>query len=1080
MAEPAVTEPAALGEHSAARFRRFAGDRRALKAADEVERLARDLKALDEHEEIWARLALLRRRVGLVRRLHALLDAEQADEPEEMKQWEAALEKERAAQIVAVNATLLRYGLESERDIPEMSDAESDVFVDEGTLSVALVMLKLALEAENLNLLTSDEIETTKKAFGIVSQRANRVDVALSNWLASTVKVGHLAADEPASSVVDLSASDDLMRVLCFLLKVGDSAQKTAVLKLLRQLKISSKTASMVVSTGMVPQLVRLLECEANYVQHGIVEAIQHFAQDSTLRSSLVASGVVAKLWHVFCTSGDNDKSRVEVALQRLSEDDHAAVVISAAETVPRLIRQVQNEDEEAAEIASSLLLEMVEDGDYKDLMMSSSTLGPVSDLLDSRNSQSDQRRAAKLLSKLSRSKAVRARIANEATISGLVSLIEQDDRDGRHSAAVTLWNLFEITDLRPQIITTGVLSTILEELGELVEAGALGTLCDMTSTLHLFVDLLKSGEDAFKTIVAGILCTLVENFSMKKTVAKADPIPSLISFIRDQQSADRSTAAKLIGLLASGWRNRDRTVSEGGIGVLVTLSCNGNQGESAEASAALSAFADGKEKRTILSFEDMGELLRLVRHEDPVKSASGLTVLIKLFPDNGNRDAMISAGIVPLLICVIQNHHASQRIKALQLLGYLAHDNELEKQLGEIGAIEPVVAVLRDGTSEEKAEAATTLQSMSVQLENKALIVAAGGIEALLELVRDGNDTQKEKALSTLTNLSCRSNENKKLVGSAGTALFVGMLSSDSKVHQLGAVKVLRCLSNLEENKVLIVAAGSIPPLIKMARDGEGRHRTEALIALKLLALNPDNEVLIASSGGLEIALALVYDGNNDEKAAAAGLLTSLSVNPEHKFWLAAVGAVDALVQLVRDGNNTQRQYALEALSNLADTSDNRQLIASLDGISAVASLFSSDNADCRQKALRLVTKMAAEPELKMLVTAAGAIGTIVAVVSTLDEADAIRHAALDALLAIVDDIDCRHTMVGEGVIPCLVGLTKADAPSDLKDKAAEIIQSFIQDESLRELVVASGCVETETEIVPAVQLPNSTDESE
>eukprot|EP00644_Phytophthora_capsici_P003517 jgi/Phyca11/535074/estExt2_fgenesh1_pg.C_PHYCAscaffold_310065 len=128
-----------------------------------------------------------------------------------------------------------------------------------------------------------------------------------------------------------------------------------------------------------------------------------------------------------------------------------------------------------------------------------------------------------------------------------------------------------------------------------------------------------------------------------------------------------------------------------------------------------------------------------------------------------GDGEALRRIGALPLLIDLLTNGSANQKLWAAEALVTLASDSDENcVAITSEGGIPPLVALLRSGTDMQKQEAAYALGNLAANNETaRAKIAREGAIPPMVEFMKAEADSQNQGAISALGFLSLENEEN-------------------------------------------------------------------------------------------------------------------------------------------------------------------------------------------------------------------------------------------------------------------------------------------------------------------------------
>lgn len=262
--------------------------------------------------------------------------------------------------------------------------------------------------------------------------------------------------------------------------------------------------------------------------------------------------------------------------------------------------------------------------------------------------------------------------------------------------------------------------------------------------------------------------------------------------------------------------------------------------------------------------------------HEEQRAAAGEIRLLAKRNADN--RICIAEAGVIPLLVDLLQSPDSRTQEHAVTALLNLSINDSNKSLIVNVGAIPEIVEVLKHGNMEARENAAATLFSLAIVDENKVKIGAAGAIPALVDLLSQGTPRGKKDAATAIFNLSIYQGNKVRAVRSGIVAHLMSLLSDPGAEMVDEALAIMAVLASNQEGRLAIGHCKPIPTLVRLIRTGFPRNRENAAAVLWSLCAGDENELRTARELGAEEALKeLRVSGTDRAKRKAKNLLELL-----------------------------------------------------------------------------------------------------------------------------------------------------------------------------------------------------------
>ncbi|KAE9292234.1 hypothetical protein PR003_g24807 [Phytophthora rubi] len=352
---------------------------------------------------------------------------------------------------------------------------------------------------------------------------------------------------------------------------------------------------------------------------------------------------------------------------------------------------------------------------------------------------------------------------------------------------------------------------------------------------------------------------------------------------------------------------------------------------------------------------EMLSLLHELQSDDDEVKERAALQC--SCMATGGAGDALRRVGVLPLLVGLLENGTANQKLWATEALVTLASDSDENcVAITCAGAIPPLVGLLRSGTDMHKQEAAYALGNLAANNdENRAKIAREGAIPPMVEFVKSVADAQNQWAVYALGSLALNNEENRVLIAQEGAIRpLVKVLRVGTRAQKQWSAYTLGNLAHSDANREEITLEGAIAPLIELLRTGTAMQKQRAAFALGNLACG--NNTTADFDGAILPLVDLVRMGSNTQKEDAAYTLGNLAANNDAiRAKIGRQGAIAPLVKILKTGGGEQKQWAALALRCLAHDNDfNRVAIVEEGAIEPLAAMMEEGTEEQKDEAAR------------------------------------------------------------------------------------------------------------------------------
>ncbi|KAE8979915.1 hypothetical protein PR003_g24991 [Phytophthora rubi] len=427
---------------------------------------------------------------------------------------------------------------------------------------------------------------------------------------------------------------------------------------------------------------------------------------------------------------------------------------------------------------------------------------------------------------------------------------------------------------------------------------------------------------------------------------------------------------------------------------------------------------------------EMLSLLHELQSDDDEVKERAALQC--SCMATGGAGDALRRVGVLPLLVGLLENGTANQKLWATEALVTLASDSDDNcVAITRAGAIPPLVGLLRFGTDMHKQEAAYALGNLAANNdENRAKIAREGAIPPMVEFVKSVADAQNQWAVYALGSLALNNEENRVLIAQEGAIRpLVKLLRVGTRAQKQWSAYTLGSLAHSDANREEITLEGAIAPLIELLRAGTAMQKQRAAFALGNLACG-SNTTTDFDEAILPL-VDLVRVGSDTQKEDAAYTLGNLAANNDaRRAKIRHQGAIAPLVKLLKTGDGEQKQWAAFALRYLAhDNDSNRAAIVKEGAIEPLAAMMEEGSEEQKEEAAHALEHLVVKEN------GAAANTFIPETLLGYLRAEAISQNANVAATAALNTLGTMR----EGVIPLIRRFVKPDVDAERADPKSD-----------------------------------------
>jgi len=284
------------------------------------------------------------------------------------------------------------------------------------------------------------------------------------------------------------------------------------------------------------------------------------------------------------------------------------------------------------------------------------------------------------------------------------------------------------------------------------------GFSAESIEEISFFVQNLSSHEfEVRREAVMNIRMLAKENPGNRILIANYGGIPPLVQLLSYQDSKIQEHTVTALLNLSIDETNKRLVAREGAIPAIIEILQNGTDEARENSAAALFSLSMLDENKVLIgALKGIRPLVYLLQNGTVRGKKDAATALFNLSLNQTNKSRAIKAGIIPALLCLLEENNLGMIDEALSILLLLASHPEGRNEIGRLSFIETLVGIIRNGTPKNKECAASVL--LELGLNNSSIILAAlqyGVYEHLAELTKNGTNRAQRKANSLLQHMS-------------------------------------------------------------------------------------------------------------------------------------------------------------------------------------------------------------------------------------------------------------------------------------------------------------------------------------
>ncbi|KAG6430127.1 hypothetical protein SASPL_108189 [Salvia splendens] len=395
--------------------------------------------------------------------------------------------------------------------------------------------------------------------------------------------------------------------------------------------------------------------------------------------------------------------------------------------------------------------------------------------------------------------------------------------------------------------------------------------------------------------------------------------------------------------------------------------------GEVSFSSAATSSCSD-QEASVHGNLKELLARLQIGHLEAKHKALDSLVEVMK--EDEKNVLAVIGRSNIGALVHLLTATSPRIREKTATVICSLAESGSCENWLVSEGVLPPLIRLVESGSSVGKEKATISLQRLSMSSETARSIVGHGGVRPLTDICYSGDSVSQSAAACTLKNISAVP-EARQALAEEGIVKVMNLL--DCGILLGSKEYAAECLQNLtssnDDLKRSVISEGGMRSLL-VYLDGP-LPQESAVGALRNLVGLVSLEVLILL-GLLPRLLHVLKSGSIGAQQAAAAAICQICTSAEMKRSVGEAGCIPLLVKMMESKANSAREVAAQAVASLMTLSHNCRLVKRDDKSvpNMVALLDPSPHNTAKKYVVSCLTLLSSSKKCKKLMISYGAIG--------------------------------------------------------------------------------------------------------
>ncbi|OIW01114.1 hypothetical protein TanjilG_25222 [Lupinus angustifolius] len=343
----------------------------------------------------------------------------------------------------------------------------------------------------------------------------------------------------------------------------------------------------------------------------------------------------------------------------------------------------------------------------------------------------------------------------------------------------------------------------------------------------------------------------------------------------------------------------------------------------------------DEKNVLAVLGRSNIAALVQMLTATSPRIREKTVTVISSLVESGSCENWLVSEGVLPPLIRLVESGSAVGKEKATISLQRLSMLEETAREIVGHGGVCPLIDLCRTGDSVSQAAAACTLKNISAVPDLRQTLDDEGIAKVMINLLNCGIlSASKEYAAECLQNLTA-SNENlrRAVISEGGVRSLLAYL--DGPLPQESAVGALRNLVG-SVSKDTLVSLGVLPRLAHVLKSGSIGAQQAAASAICRICSSNMIKKMVGEAGCIPLLVKMLESKSNSAREVAAQAIASLIMLSLNRREVKKNDkSVPNLVQLLDPSpHNTAKKYAISCLGLLCSSNKCKKLMISYGAI--------------------------------------------------------------------------------------------------------------------------------------------------
>ncbi|KAK0581155.1 hypothetical protein LWI29_010650 [Acer saccharum] len=353
----------------------------------------------------------------------------------------------------------------------------------------------------------------------------------------------------------------------------------------------------------------------------------------------------------------------------------------------------------------------------------------------------------------------------------------------------------------------------------------------------------------------------------------------------------------------------------------------------------------DEKNLLAVLGRSNIAALVQLLTATSPCIREETVTVICSFAESGSCENWLVSEGVLPPLIRLVESGSAVGKGKATISLQILSMSAETARAMVGHSGVRPFIEICQTGDFVTQAAAACTLKNISAVPEVRQTLAEEGIVKVMISLLDCGILLgSKEYAAECLQNLIA-SNESlrRSVVSEGGTRSLLAYL--DSPLPQESAVTALRNLVGSVSVEVLL-SLSFLPRLVHVLKAGSLGAQQAAASAICKVCSPAEIKKLVGEAGCIPLLVKMLEAKSNSAREVVAQAISSLvTISQNCREVKRDDKSVPNLVQLLDPSpQNTAKKYAVSCLASLSSSKKCKKLMISYGAIGYLKKLSEMD----------------------------------------------------------------------------------------------------------------------------------------